>query len=284
MDDDTRRALRELAEIARNECVDPTELSVHRLDALLATLADPPATPVATSDDLPWPYDPDPEWCDVPAERAELRTVRAGDRWWDSDGGPWAQAVRSAMTEISAGALRWVKRHDHPARKRGPRPYVSPPRAPMSDAEINSTVAEMNASYDAADARMRGQTPADGATAMQPAADPASNRVAPSGGDSGRSAEPIAVAAGPFVAVAWLGTVHSQHAGSDRAASSLANAINRALGVRVEGLREQLTTAEKERDELRARIETAMAPLTADLPRDVMACRAIVALTKGDGQ
>lgn len=183
MDDDTRRALRELAEIVRSGTSYRSD-HMPRLDALVASLDDPPAPstvdvlgselrvgdvvigeastgvvfdhshtvterPFArnmTSTDCgylfshltyrvrlprpevaahPWPDDDDPEWRDVPAERAAFKTLREGDRYWDCDRGPW---TISAHRNVTTGeGLRWIKRHDHPSRKRAPSVAVDAP-------------------------------------------------------------------------------------------------------------------------------------------------------------
>lgn len=137
-----------------------------------------------------WPGDDnDPEWCAVPAERAELRTLREGDRWWVDDTGPWLTSKDDGATMYEDTLLRWIKRHDHPARKRAlsePRVWHVPsdrinadgtitflgvPIGPGTRAEFvgpgNSRIMVTGYAEPAADE----QTPADGATAKQPAAD-----------------------------------------------------------------------------------------------------------------
>lgn len=62
------------------------------------------------------PPDDDPEWRDVPAERANWESRRKGDRWWAADSGPWEIAA-SDGTGSHGPRDCWIKRHDHPARK-----------------------------------------------------------------------------------------------------------------------------------------------------------------------
>ena len=60
------------------------------------------------------PPDDDPEWRDVPAEESPIRSLRKGDRWFLQLTQKWEIHTGSALPWTDS---RWIKRHDHPARK-----------------------------------------------------------------------------------------------------------------------------------------------------------------------
>lgn len=64
------------------------------------------------------PPDDDPEWRDVPAEWAALGSLRCGDRYYSHDDRAWSMI--EADIETPWPDIRWIKRHDHPARKPAP--------------------------------------------------------------------------------------------------------------------------------------------------------------------